>query len=82
MNRITLIALQLSEAGACILVWHLLTTIPVGGKPLFPPFFFSTPLDVAARIVKWFSEGTIGGICGLRLSKRCSLSSSARSPAS
>ena len=24
-----------------------------------PPFFFSTPLDVATRIVKWFVEGTI-----------------------
>ena len=59
MNRVTLVALQLLVAVACILVWHLLTTIPVGGKPLFPPFFFSTPLDVAARIVKWFSEGTI-----------------------
>ncbi|MBZ0146595.1 MAG: ABC transporter permease, partial [Pseudorhodoplanes sp.] len=33
-------------------------TIPAG-KPLFPPFFFSTPVDVAARIMKWFSEGTI-----------------------
>ena len=37
----------------------MLTTIPVGGKPLVPPFFFSTPVDVAARIVKWFAEGTI-----------------------
>jgi NitT/TauT family transport system permease protein len=59
MNRFTLTALQLLVAVVCILVWHLLTTIPVGGKPLFPPFFFSTPLDVAARIMKWFSEGTI-----------------------
>jgi NitT/TauT family transport system permease protein len=59
MNRFTLTALQLLVAVVCILVWHLLTTIPVGGKPLFPPFFFSTPLDVAARIIKWFSEGTI-----------------------
>jgi NitT/TauT family transport system permease protein len=59
MNRVTLITLQLMVAVVCILVWHLLTTIPVGGKPLFPPFFFSTPADVAQRIFKWFSEGTI-----------------------
>jgi NitT/TauT family transport system permease protein len=59
MNRVTLITLQLMVAVICILVWHLLTTIPVGGKPLFPPFFFSTPADVAQRIFKWFSEGTI-----------------------
>jgi NitT/TauT family transport system permease protein len=59
MNRLTLIALQLLVAVVSILIWHLLTTIPVDGKPLFPPFFFSTPVDVAARILKWFSEGTI-----------------------
>jgi NitT/TauT family transport system permease protein len=59
MNRATLILLQLLVAAIAILAWHLLTTIPVGGKPLVPPFFFSTPLDVVARIHKWFSEGTI-----------------------
>ena len=58
MNRVTLFALQLLVALVSILIWHLLTTIPAG-KPLFPPFFFSTPVDVAARIMKWFSEGTI-----------------------
>jgi NitT/TauT family transport system permease protein len=60
MNRVALIALQVLVAIIALLIWHLLTTIPVsGGKPLFPPFFFSTPLDVLARIIKWFSEGTI-----------------------
>ncbi len=59
MNRVTLIALQLLVAIISILIWHLLTTIPVDGKPLFPPFFFSTPVDVARRILKWFSEATI-----------------------
>lgn len=60
MNRVTLIALQVLVALVVLLIWHLLTTIPVSGdKPLFPPFFFSTPYDVVMRIVKWFSEGTI-----------------------
>ena len=60
MNRITLLALQVLVAILALVIWHLLTTIPMsGGKPLFPPFFFSTPLDVLARIIKWFSEGTI-----------------------
>jgi NitT/TauT family transport system permease protein len=59
MERARLILFQLLVAILAIVLWHLLTTIPVGGKPLVPPFFFSTPLDVAARIVKWFSEGTI-----------------------
>jgi NitT/TauT family transport system permease protein len=61
MNRFALVLLQVLVAAVAILAWHLLTTIPAGptGKPLVPPFFFSTPLDVAARIVKWFSEATI-----------------------
>ena len=60
MNRVALLALQVLVAIIALLIWHLLTTIPVsGGKPFFPPFFFSTPLDVLARILKWFSEGTI-----------------------
>lgn len=58
MNRAALILLQVLVALASLLVWHLVTTIPAD-KPLFPPFFFSTPLDVLERIVKWFSEGTI-----------------------
>ncbi len=61
MNRVKLIALQLAVAVVTILVWHLLTTIPAdpSGKPLVPPFFFSTPGDVGERIAKWFIEGTI-----------------------
>jgi NitT/TauT family transport system permease protein len=59
MPRLKLTALQLLVALVTIVLWHLLTTIPVGGKPLVPPFFFSTPGDVAARVVKWFYEGTI-----------------------
>lgn len=60
MNRSTLIFLQLLVAFVALMLWHFLTTIPMGdGKPLVPPFFFSTPLDVIARIYKWFSEGTI-----------------------
>jgi NitT/TauT family transport system permease protein len=60
MNRMTLIVLQLLVAAIAILLWHFLTTVSMsGGKLLVPPFFFSTPLDVVARIHKWFSEGTI-----------------------
>ena len=60
MSRSTLILLQLLVAAIVLLSWHFLTTIPLSdGKPLVPPFFFSTPLDVIARIHKWFSEGTI-----------------------
>ena len=54
-----LLALQLLVALAAVLLWQLFTTVPIGGVKLLPPFFFSTPTDVAARIVKWFVEGTI-----------------------
>lgn len=59
MNRVTLFALQLLVAVVLIGLWHVLTTVPIGGTKLLPPFFFSTPYDVGARIIKWFVEGTI-----------------------
>jgi NitT/TauT family transport system permease protein len=59
VSRAKLLALQLLVALAAVLLWQLFTTVPIGGVKLLPPFFFSTPTDVAARIVKWFIEGTI-----------------------
>jgi NitT/TauT family transport system permease protein len=59
MSRPKLIVLQLLVAVGAVLLWQLLTTVPIGGAKLLPPFFFSTPADVAARIAKWFVEGTI-----------------------
>jgi NitT/TauT family transport system permease protein len=59
VSRLTLFALQLTVGVVLIGVWHVLTTVPIGGVKLLPPFFFSTPYDVGARIVKWLVEGTI-----------------------
>ena len=59
MPRIQLLALQLLVAVVAVLIWHVCTTVPIGGVKLLPPFFFSTPGDVGSRIVKWFVEGTI-----------------------
>jgi sulfonate transport system permease protein len=59
MSRPALLALQVLVAIAAVLIWHILTTVPIGGMKLLPPFFFSTPSDVALRIGKWFAEGTI-----------------------
>jgi NitT/TauT family transport system permease protein len=59
VSRPKLLALQLLVALAAVLIWQLFTTVPIGGVKILPPFFFSTPTDVAARIVKWFVEGTI-----------------------
>ncbi len=59
MSYIRLLSLQVAVAVVSLALWHLLTTIPIGGKPLLPPFFFSTPLDVAAQVYKWFADGSI-----------------------
>jgi NitT/TauT family transport system permease protein len=59
VSRHTLISLQLIVAVVAVLLWHVLTTVPIAGVLLLPPFFFSTPLDVALRIIKWLVEGTI-----------------------
>jgi NitT/TauT family transport system permease protein len=59
VSRRTLLVFQLLVAVVLVLLWHVLTTVPIGGVKLLPPFFFSTPSDVGARIVKWLLEGTI-----------------------
>src|SRR5436190_643912 len=59
MPRTTLLMLQIAVAVIAVGLWHVLTTVPIAGVRLLPPFFFSTPTDVAARIVKWLVEGTI-----------------------
>jgi NitT/TauT family transport system permease protein len=59
VNRLVLISLQVLVAVIGIPLWHVLTTIPIFGAILLPPFFFSTPLEVAQQIVKWFVTGVI-----------------------
>ncbi len=59
MNRVTLLALQLLVAVVAIGLWYVLTSVPIFGAIVLPPFFFSTPVKVAERILKWVAEGTI-----------------------
>ena len=59
MPRAQLIILQILVAVVAVGLWYGLTTYPVFGKILLPPFFFSTPVDVAAQIVDWFATGVI-----------------------
>jgi len=59
MNRFSLTAWQVLVGVIAVVLWHVLTTVPVFGVLLLPPFFFSNPVDVAVRIIKWFAEGTI-----------------------
>jgi NitT/TauT family transport system permease protein len=59
MSRLNLTFLQVLVAVVALGLWHLLSTVPILGVTVLPPFFFSTPDDVAARIYQWFAEGTI-----------------------
>ncbi len=49
MSRLTLLALQLLVAVAAVLLWHVLTTVPIGGVKLLPPFFWDDmkPVELA-----------------------------------
>ena len=59
MSRPMLLLCQLAVAVVALALWQFFATVPVLGKVLLPPFFFSTPVEVAEQIVKWFSTGTI-----------------------
>src|ERR1043166_1509852 len=67
MSRAVLLMLQILVAVIAIGLWHVLTMVPIYGVTVLPPFFFSTPLDVVSRIIKWFVEGTIWRHLGITL---------------
>jgi len=54
-----LLAWQLMVAVVALSLWQFFATVPVFGKILLPPFFFSNPIDVASQIIKWFTSGVI-----------------------
>jgi len=59
MSRINLLLLQVLVAVVSVGLWYVLTTYPIFGRMLLPPFFFSNPVDVAKQIVDWFASGVI-----------------------
>jgi len=59
MAQIKLTSLQILVAILAVALWYALTTYPVFGKILLPPFFFSNPVDVAKQIYVWFATGVI-----------------------
>ena len=56
MSRLTLLALQLLVAIVGLVLWQVFTTVPVFGRILLPPFFFSR------------SGSTLSSRCGNRSS--------------
>lgn len=69
MNRLGLLAAQIGVAALVVLVWHLFTATSVFGDPANSRFFFSTPIDVVARIWRWFATGTIWYHLGITLTE-------------
>ena len=59
MSRIGLLALQVLVAVVGVAAWQLLATVPIFGRIVLPPFFFSNPVDVCSQIVDWFASGII-----------------------
>jgi NitT/TauT family transport system permease protein len=59
MSRVRLLALQVFVAAAAVLLWHVLTSVPDPQHALLPRFFFSTPADVGARLLRWVVERSI-----------------------
>src|ERR1700730_4586259 len=59
MSRSMLLLCQLSVAVVALGLWQLLATVPVFGRMLLPPFFFSNPVDVGSQIFDWFASGVI-----------------------
>src|SRR5260370_4161121 len=59
MSRLMLLVCQLLVAVVALSLWQLLATVPIFGRMLLPPFFFSNPVDVCSQIFDWFSTGVI-----------------------
>ncbi len=59
MNRITVLLLQIGVGLAFFLLWHVATVYPIFDQPRDVQFFFSTPVDVLARVVQELRSGEI-----------------------
>jgi NitT/TauT family transport system permease protein len=59
MSRTRLVALQLLVAVTALAIWQVGSTVPIFGTYVLPKFFFSTPVDVFARVWKMFATGMI-----------------------
>src|ERR1700727_1383432 len=67
MSRVKLLSLQVLVAVVAIGLWEFLATVPIHGRILLPPFFFSNPIDVGRQIVDWFASGVIWKHLGITL---------------
>ncbi|WP_027578116.1 ABC transporter permease [Bradyrhizobium sp. Ai1a-2] len=59
MSRAALLLCQVLVAVVVLALWQVFTTVPLFGRILLPPFFFSNPIDVFSQIINWFASGVI-----------------------
>ena len=59
MSRVKLLSLQVLVAVVTFGLWQFFASVPVFGKIVLPPFFFSNPVDVFSQIIQWFATGVI-----------------------
>jgi len=59
MSRTRLLSLQVLVAVVTLGLWQFFASVPVFGKIVLPPFFFSNPVDVFSQIIQWFATGVI-----------------------
>ena len=67
MKRLQLVLLQVAVGIGLLLLWHVLTAYPVLAPTRQTQFFFSTPVDVLARVWKEFASGEIWRHLGITL---------------
>ncbi len=58
ISKAKLLLLQVLVGVGALAFWHVGSTVSIGGVYLLPKFFFSTPIDVAMRVVDQFVSGT------------------------
>jgi sulfonate transport system permease protein len=59
VSRLKLLVLQVLVGVLALALWYVFTTVPIFGVLVLPPFFFSNPIDVVARIIRLFAQGTV-----------------------
>ena len=67
MNRWKLLALQILVGAVALGLWWVGSTVKIFGVLVLPPFFFSTPGDVLARVVRMFATGMVWRHLGVTL---------------
>jgi NitT/TauT family transport system permease protein len=67
MKRLKLTLLQIAVGIGFLVLWHVLTAYPILAPTRQTQFFFSTPIEVLARVWKEFASGEIWRHLGITL---------------